>query len=204
MENKNFLNKDLLAAQVLLLDEMIEEKTSQISIMLENLKRFEGHSSGSKETSEKIGNYIKKQQADLKKMVEAQQLTPEIGKFIEAVLEATRSFVRATCSDVERLYFLKQGEALCTKSELDKLTELKSQSEKKIESLKNESAADIAEDAEQKEESQEVKEEEKSNPVSKTKEKKTRVRPDQDPTTRAGRAAMDIANRRKKYQKKSS
>jgi len=193
MNNEDILNKDQATAVASFLGGLIVEKTSQLTMMVENLKRVEAQVAGSKEISEKVGSYIKKQQLDAAKMVEKQQISPEVGKFFETAFEATRSFVRTTCSDVERLYFLRQGEMLCLKTEIDKLSELKSQHEQKVKDLEKK-VEPVAVEA-------------KSTNVEKStknkKEKAQRVRPDQDPSTRAGRAAMDIAERRRKYQKKS-
>jgi hypothetical protein len=195
MNNQDFFNKDQLTARVALLSEMIVEKTNNVNVSFESLKRIEGHSAGSKELSEKIGGYIKKQQSELTSLVSQQMLASDLAKFVETILEGTRTFVRAACSDVEKLYFSKQGELLCLQLEIEKLSTLKLQYEKQIDSLVK------AEEEKQKMESESVV----ASPMEEVKkEKPKKKRPDQDPDTRAGRAAIDIMERKRNYKKKSS
>ena len=192
MDNKN-ADKDFLANKIVVLQEMIVEKTSQFNEMVETIKRFEGHSSGSKDLSEKIGNHIKKQQADVVQLATQQKVAPDISKFIEIVLENVRTFVRQACGDVERFYFSKQGELLFLQQEIEKLMILKNDCEKKLNQQNS-----IA--VQQKIESDSAKASVAIETVEKSVKPK-RVRPDQDPTTRVGRAAIDIKERKLKTKK---
>lgn len=189
-------NKDILAAKVIFLQEMIAEKTEQFSSMLEALKRFEGHSTGSKDIVEKFTNYVKKQQADILELANQQKLNPEICNFIKTILEGTRTYVRLICGDVEKVYFSKQGELLFLQQEIEKLAQQKLALEAQMNKL---------EDNAKKQEEEEVKLEQPASSVETATErkKKKRIRPDLDPTTRVGRAAMDLTDRRRKNQKKS-
>ena len=192
MDNKN-ADKDFLANKIVVLQEMIVEKTSQFNEMVETIKRFEGHSSGSKDLSEKIGNHIKKQQADVVQLATQQKIAPDISKFIEIVLENVRTFVRQACGDVERFYFSKQGELLFLQQEIEKLMILKNDCEQKLNQQNS-----IA--VQQKIESDSAKVSVAIETVEKSVKPK-RVRPDQDPTTRVGRAAIDIKERKLKTKK---
>jgi len=192
MDNKNADN-DFLANKIVVLQEMIVEKTSQFNEMVETIKRFEGHSSGSKDLSEKIGNHIKKQQADVVQLATQQKIAPDISKFIEIVLENVRTFVRQACGDVERFYFSKQGELLFLQQEIEKLMILKNDCEQKLNQQNS-----IA--VQQKIESDSAKVSVAIETVEKSVKPK-RVRPDQDPTTRVGRAAIDIKERKLKTKK---
>ena len=192
MDNKN-ADKDFLANKIVVLQEMIVEKTSQFNEMVETIKRFEGHSSGSKDLSEKIGNHIKKQQADVVQLATQQKVAPDISKFIEIVLENVRTFVRQACGDVERFYFSKQGELLFLQQEIEKLMILKNDCEQKLNQQNS-----IA--VQQKIESDSAKASVAIETVEKSVKPK-RVRPDQDPTTRVGRAAIDIKERKLKTKK---
>lgn len=192
MDNKN-ADKDFLANKIVVLQEMIVEKTSQFNEMVETIKRFEGHSSGSKDLSEKIGNHIKKQQTDVVQLATQQKIAPDISKFIEIVLENVRTFVRQACGDVERFYFSKQGELLFLQQEIEKLMILKNDCEQKLNQQNS-----IA--VQQKIESDSAKVSVAIETVEKSVKPK-RVRPDQDPTTRVGRAAIDIKERKLKTKK---
>jgi len=195
MDNKNF-DKDFLANKLVVLQEMIVEKTSQFNEMVETIKRFEGHSSGSKDLSEKIGNHIKKQQADVVQLASQQKIAPDISKFVEIVLENIRTFVRQACGDVERLYFSKQGELLFLQQEIEKLVISKKKCEQSVKDLETPPEPHEVASSKIEENVASVPVEERQQPT-----KKKRVRPDQDPTTRAGRAAIDIAERKKRNKK---
>jgi len=196
MDNKN-VDKGFLTNKLVVLQEMIVEKTAQFNEMVESIKRFEGHSSGSKDLSEKIGNHIKKQQADLAQLAVQQKLAPDISKFVEMVLENVRTFVRQACGDIERLYFSKQGELLFLQQEIEKLVI----SKKKCEQLlrEQEASTEVQQDVNVvnnlHESTSHVAE------VKKTTKTKKRIRPDQDSSTRVGRAALDIKERKRKNKK---
>ena len=195
MDNKN-ADKDFLVNKIVVLQEMIVEKTSQFNEMVETIKRFEGHSSGSKDLSEKIGNHIKKQQADVVQLAAQQKIAPDISKFVEIVLENVRTFVRQACGDAERLYFSKQGELLFLQQEIEKLVILKKKCEQSVKDLETPSEPQEISSSKIEEDVASASVEEEQKPT-----KKKRVRPDQDPTTRAGRAAMDIAERKRRNKK---
>jgi hypothetical protein len=189
-------NRDYLVAKASFLQEMIAEKTEQFNLMFEALKRYEGHAAGSKDVVEKFSSYIKKQQVDIEGLAVQQKLAPEISNFVKAILDGAKTCVRSICGDVEKIYFSKQGELLFLQQEIEKLIQQKLTLET--------SAKELEEASKTSEES--VVEEVTSAPddgVLEKSKKKKRVRPDQDPTTRVGKAALDLASRRKKYQKKS-
>lgn len=195
-QEKDLNSRDYLVAKVSFLQEMIVEKTEQFNLMFEVLKRHEGHSAGSKDIVEKFSNYVKKQQADIEDLTTQQKLVPEISKFIKAILEGTKTCVRSICGDVEKVYFSKQGELLFLQQEVEKLVQQKLALETQIEELEEASKAS----------EQSVVEEITNQPgdgVVEKPRKKKRIRPDQDPTTRVGRASLDLVERRKKHQKKS-
>jgi hypothetical protein len=195
MDNKN-ADKDFLVNKIVVLQEIIVEKTSQFNELVETIKRFEGHSSGSKDLSEKIGNHIKKQQADVVQLAVQQKIAPDISKFIEIVLENVRTFVRQACGDVERLYFSKQGELLFLQQEIEKLVISKKKCEQSVKDLEIPPEPQAVASSKIEENVASVPVEERQQPT-----KKKRVRPDQDPTTRVGRAAIDIKERKRKNKK---
>lgn len=189
------LGKDTLATKIAFLQEMIVEKTEQFNSMIEALKRHEGHTAGSKDIVEKFSNYVKKQQVDVEDLAVQQKLAPEIASFVKAVLEGTKAYVRSICGDVEKVYFSKQGELLFFQQEIEKLIQQK---------LAFENLMKKPEETVEKQETEQEKQPDVSVEVADSApKKKKRVRPDQDPTTKVGRAAMDLVDRRRKNQKKS-
>jgi len=194
-EQEKNLDRHAIEVKATFLQELIVEKNEQFNSKMEALKRYEGHVTGSKDLLEKISNYIKKQQSDVEDLVVQQKLTPEISNFVKAILEGTKSFVRLTCGDVEKIYFSKQGELLFIQQEAEKFAQ-----------------QGLALDARIKQLDEVVKKQEESvlaqevasavDEITDKPKKKQRIRPDQDPTTKVGRAAMDLAERRRKNQKK--
>ena len=212
MNQSELIDKDVLLKRILFLQEIISEKIIQFNELIESIKRHEGHSIGSKELIEKVSDHIKKQQVVVGDMVSQQQTTLEISNFINIILENVKLFVNAVCGDAEKLYFFKQGELMFLKQEIEKLNKLKLEYEQKVEVLDkerlnkeescvNDSATDTLKENTKKSKEASI---EGSTPVDGENKLKKRIRPDQDPNTRAGRAALDLVARRKKHEKKLS
>jgi len=176
-EEKSFDLKTL-ASRIQVISEMVEAKTSQLSTLSENLKRVDGYVLGSKESIEKVEKYLKQQKNELKELTAQGKMSKEISSFLENVLNAILSFIKSIPLDAERLFFSKQGETAFLKQDIEKLTFLKKN---------HESAVKNAEKEEPKKETKEIKEEEPQ-----------RVRPDKNPHTKIGQAAIDIAERKRK------
>ena len=187
MSEQKTLTKEQVIDRIAFLSEMITLKTNQLNALVENLKRFDGYSTGSKEIAEKVELHIKKQQVEVAGLVQQQQIAPGIGELIGRVLLSTGQFVKNTCSDAEKLFYSKQGEVLNFKSEVESLLNLKGKYENYVAQL------------EQKEKVEEVTLVQEVVEQQKTK----KVRPDKDPTTKIGRAAMDVMERKKKSRAKS-
>jgi len=205
MNQSELMDKDILLKRILFLQEIISEKIIQFNELVESIKRHEGHSIGSKELIEKISNHIKKQQVSLEDMTAQQKITLEISNFVSTILENVKLFVNTVCGDTERLYFFKQGELMFLKQEIEKLNKLKLEYERSIQVLekerlsKDESCVNDSAAATLKEDSIEG-----LSPSTGVKKLKKKMRPDQDPDTRIGRAAIDLAERRKKFKKTNS
>lgn len=205
MNQSELMDKDILLKRILFLQEIISEKIIQFNELVESIKRHEGHSIGSKELIEKISNHIKKQQVSLEDMTAQQKITLEISNFVSTILENVKLFVNTVCGDTERLYFFKQGELMFLKQEIEKLNKLKLEYERSIEVLekerlsKDESCVSDSVTVTLKEDSIEG-----LSPSTGVKKLKKKMRPDQDPDTRIGRSAIDLAERRKKFKKTNS
>lgn len=191
------MNEKALKERFNLIEEIVVEKINAFNELFEKLKKLEANLEGSKTLSEKVNNHIKSQQSELAVLVNQNQISGDVSKFIVNILENTRNFLRSASGDVERLYFTKQGELIYLQKEIDNLGKLKSTYEEKLNSLEKEKS-DKKPDVEQKD----VAEISQENVATPLKKKQKRVRPDQDPTTKAGRAAMDLAARRKAVREK--
>jgi hypothetical protein len=176
-----------LASRSKLLEELIVDKKTQLNSLVESLKRLEGYTVGSKELTEKIGKHVKQKKKELAELVSQQKLSKDISDFVETALNNVVNFSKNESLESDRLFYSKQGEIIFLRQDLEKLIVSKTNHDSAIKTRLEEA---------KKEETKQ--EETKKEEVQKQKEQTTRVRPDKDPTTRAGRAALDIAERRKK------
>ena len=83
-KNKEFLSTISIRAK--LLNEMAEDKKTQLEASIENLKRLEGYNVGSKDSATKLETYLNQQKLELVQLVSQQKLSQEIGQFIEKLL----------------------------------------------------------------------------------------------------------------------
>ncbi|NBP01825.1 MAG: hypothetical protein EBU90_17150 [Proteobacteria bacterium] len=171
-----------LASRSKLLEELIIDKKTQLNSLVESLKRLEGYTVGSKELTEKIGKHVKQKKKELAELVSQQKLSKDISDFVETVLNNVVNFSKNESLESDRLFYSKQGEIVFLRQDLEKLVASKTNHDSAIKTRLEEAK----------------KEETQQQDATVTKERSTRVRPDKDPTTRAGRAALDIAERRKK------
>ena len=206
MDHKETSDILVLRTREALVSEMLLEKTAQLSVALDNLKRFEGYSQGAKDIVEKASDQMKAQKLELQSLVSQQKLHLEVAALIELALDNTRNTLRVTSSDFEKLFFSKQGEIVYLKQEIERLNVLKQTCELQAETAELELKKDESESktAVVVDDNTSKPEIEKSDLVVKKRRTKSRVRPDKDPKTRIGRAAIDVTERKKKYKTSSA
>jgi len=170
----------MVSARVKLFVELINDKNSQLNTMIENLKRLDGYALGSKESIDKIEKHIKQQKSELASLVEQNKIPKEVATLIESVLNNMMLFAKNVSLDAERLFYSKQGEMVFLKSDIEKLVKLKASHESALSKK------------------QEEKAQQEKTVVPETKENKQKTRPDKNPNTKIGKAAIDIAERKKK------
>lgn len=181
----NEFDQKALLSRINILLELIESKTSQLNLATENFKRIDGYALGCKESNEKIKNHISSKNQELRMLLNQGKLSKEIFSFLENVLNGVALFAKSIESEAERLFYSKQGEMVFLKEDIDKLIKLKNTHEQ---SLKNQEL----------EKQQKELEKQQKEPAEQQKEESTkRIRPDKNPNTRIGRAALDLAKRRK-------
>ena len=180
-----------LASRSKLLEELITDKKTQLNSLVESLKRLEGYTVGSKELTEKLGKHVKQQKKELAELVAQEKISKDFSDFVETVLNNVVIFSKNESLESDRLFYSKQGEIVFLRQDLEKLIVSKTNHDSAIKTRLEEAKKEEAK-------KEEAKKEEAKQEVQKPKEQTTRIRPDKDPTTRAGRAALDIAERRKK------
>lgn len=181
MSEQQTFDPKTLATRIEILSEIVETKTSQLNNLIEGLKRLDGYVLGSKESVEKIEKHIKQQKNELKELASQGKVSKEIFSFLDSVFNSMISFVKSVSLDAERLFFSKQGETVFLKQDIEKMVVLKKNHEVALKATeKNELKKEV-----------EVKEEIQ------------KIRPDKNPNTKIGRAAIDIAERKKKAKESS-
>lgn len=172
-------NKDFtmaVNARVKLFLELINDKNNQLNAMVENIKRLDGYVLGSKESVDKIEKHIKQQKVELNQLVSQNKLPKEVATLIDSALNSTLIFAKNICLDAERLFFSKQGEIVFLKQDIEKLNALKANHEGALSNAKKQ---------------EQVQEKQQPTPIEK-------VRPDKNPNTKIGKAAIDIMERKKR------
>ena len=170
-KNKEFLSTISIRAK--LLNEMAEDKKTQLEASIENLKRLEGYNVGSKDSATKLETYLNQQKLELVQLVSQQKLSQEIGQFIEKLLNNISMVSKNSSMDAERLFYTKQGEMLQLKNDLEKLLTIKNNHDSALLKASKDEEKEILQTAQ-------------------------KVRPDQDPKTKIGKAAIDLKERKKK------
>jgi len=184
-DQKDFIST--LTTRARLLTELIGDKTTSLNSMIENIKRLDGYVLGSKESIAKVEEHIKKQKKELVELLTQKKIPQEVANLIDGVLRSTSAFAKNVAMDAERLFYSKQGEMIFLKQDIEKLSSVKAN---------HESA--LANAQKQQEEKAETKQETTAKADEPVQEKKQPVRPDKNPNTKIGKAAMDIMERKKK------
>lgn len=166
-----------------LLGEIASEKSKQISAMVDVLKKLDGYALGTKESIEKVEKQVLGQKSDIAKLVVEKKITPETAAFIDAILSSIVKFSKSVTKDSEKLFFAKQGELSFAQQEVEKYAALKKSHDDAVASAEKELQRESEKTADEHEKKQ---------------EKQIKIRPDKDPTTKVGRAAIDIAERKKR------
>lgn len=179
-------------AKIELLEDLITENSKIIDLMIENIKKLDSYAGGSRESADKVIKFVEAQKSEFLKIIEKEnindikQLTNLVMLLLNSVLEQTRKIAK----EAENLYFAKQGELLFAKQGLDKLKNLKKNYRDSLNENKPKQENDVNKEKEQTQSSQDA-------PTS-------RIRPDKNPNTRVGKAALNLAERRKKYKNKNA
>jgi len=184
-DQKDFIST--LTTRARLLTELIGDKTTSLNSMIENIKRLDGYVLGSKESIAKVEEHVKKQKKELVELLTQKKIPQEVANLIDGVLRSTSAFAKNVAMDAERLFYSKQGEMIFLKQDIEKLSSIKANHESAL--------TNVQKQQEEKTETKQATPVKADEPVQ---EKKQPVRPDKNPNTKIGRAAMDIMERKKK------
>lgn len=179
-----------LKTKLSLLNDLIENKTNAVNAHIENLKKLEGYSFAGREITAKFNSYLTQQTSEIQALAASQKISQEIASVALTILENFKKIVKETEEESMKIFFVKQGETLAENQDLTNLLSIKKSLHDEIEKSTLQPLVSQAVEAIVEGEAKETK--------------KKRVRPDKDLTTRVGRAALDLAERRKKHKKTSA
>jgi hypothetical protein len=169
--------QDILRAKISLLEELIKQKISQANALKDSLKPIEAFSTATKEMSKKIEEIITPKKQESLDLLSKAKMTGESYRFLIEILDQLTGLIRHSKLDTEKMLLSKQYELNFISQEYSKLKE---QYEKLLAELNKPEQSASAEK------------------VEKTEEVKAEfVRPDQNPNTRIGKAAIDLQQRKK-------
>jgi hypothetical protein len=179
-----------LKTKLSLLNNLIESKTNAVNAHIENLKKLEGYSFAGREITAKFNSYLTQQASEIQALAVSQKISQEIASVALTILENFKKIVKETEEESMKIFFVKQGETLAENQDLTNLLSIKKTLNDEIEKSALQPVVTQAVEAIVEGEVKETK--------------KKRVRPDKDLTTRVGRSALDLAERRKKHKKTSA
>jgi hypothetical protein len=205
MENNKKIES--LSHDVEFLDQLISSMIEEFKTLEASLKQIEGFSFGCKETSDKFENYILKHKAEILNLEKEGKIHQAVGSLLNVAANNSLNFIKERAKEADKLHHIRLGEILGIKNRTTKLSVLIDSKKSEIEKLRVEDETTENVTAE----SMEVTREEPS--VSQPVEvpnitedspsvEESKIRPDKNPHSRTGQAAMDLMQRRKKSKEK--
>lgn len=181
-----------LKEKISFLDELIQDRQKELELLTKEVHRVDDYSQGSRDAVQKIEAHIVTQKKDILELRAKQQLNLDAFNFIDGLLNATLAMVKKLNLENEKFSLTKKVEHASKNAEIVKLNSKKVGYASKIdEIIVPLPIPPLPPQAYAQEISVEIK------------KKNRKFRPDKDPNTKAGRASLDLAERRKKAKKKA-
>jgi hypothetical protein len=173
------MSTELLSERIKLFDELLKQKITQATSLKESLKPVDAFNAATKELCNKVDEIIKPKKLEMLDLLSSEKLSGETYRYFFNIFESILSLTRGSKLDTEKMLFSKQQELNFLANEYTKLKEL----QEKVIAEVNKKQIDLIE----------------IEPQNKIKDSTQAeyVRPDQNPNTRIGKAAMDIQARKK-------
>ncbi len=210
-------NSDSFKNKLEIIDSFIKTTTDELRLLEENIKKIEGFSFGAKDLADKFKGHVTKTQTEIISLLNEQKITQPIANLLNSSLLGSLKFVKDGAIEADRIFYVRQGEILGIKSRIKKLISLDSLTKEELikaeqeENILTEVAILPEEEVSKTENSftNETKEleyfhesREEDEVVAAEFPEETaedvKVRPDKNTKTKIGRAAIDLAERRKK------
>jgi hypothetical protein len=218
---------EALSQKVELLAGLVVATIEEYSAFESNIKQLEGFAFGVNETSSKFRGYIDRHKAEVAGLEKQGKISAGVVSLMNSAADNVLKFVKENAKDADKLHYVRQGEILALKNKAKNLKAQHDAAKVELEQLQAEvetEALALAElesqkkavvDAENQverviepesidvvwEEPVAVEEKEEDSHL---KKKKSKVRPDKNPRTKVGKAALDLVERRRKATEESS
>jgi hypothetical protein len=174
------MNAEVQKLKIQTFEQILEKKNQQMTTLKEQLKIAEALNYGVKNVSKKVEEVVSPKKSQVFQFLLEGKISPEVYKSIIDSFEAIESITKSSATDSEKILYTRQCEVnflnqdmTSTKTELSQNLSILSDLEKSIEAQPVEEAP-----------------------------KKEYIRPDKNPKTKIGRAAMDLAERKRAWKEK--
>lgn len=158
------------------LEELMKNKVAQANALKDSMRPIEAYGASTKELCKKINEIIQPKKIESLEMLSKGKVHGEAYKYLSEILSAISSVTESAEQDAEKIHFAKQQELNFIINEYTKLKEIHGKMVSELNKTMIES---------------QVEEKQAQDP-----QQTVYVRPDQNPNTKLGRAAMDLQKRR--------
>lgn len=166
-------NIEFQKLKVQTIEQFIERKNNQLTLLREGLKIAEALNYGIKNVSKKIDDIVLPKKPDVFQLLMDSKVSPDTYKMISDMMGAIESTLKSSSQDAEKILYTRQCEINFLQNDI---AQLKTELESAISSL-----AELEKIPE---------------PAIKEEKKTEYIRPDKNPNTRIGKAALDLAARK--------
>ena len=166
-------NIEFQKLKVQTIEQFIERKNNQLTLLREGLKIAEALNYGIKNVSKKIDDIVLPKKPDVFQLLMDGKVSPDTYKMISDMMGAIESTLKSSSQDAEKILYTRQCEINFLQNDI---AQLKTELENAISSLT---------------ELEKIPE-----PATKEEKKTEYIRPDKNPNTRIGKAALDLAARK--------
>lgn len=169
---------DNISIRIEFLNELKSSAAADLRSLEETIKRVEGFSFGCKDVAEKFEKFVAKNQSEYAALATEGKLHQSVVNLMSNNSTAFLSFIKENAIEAEKMLCIRRGELMSLKARIQSFDINLEGMQKKLlelEAAKNAPPAGFSEALQ---------------------EHPQRVRPDQDETTRIGKAAADLKRRR--------
>jgi hypothetical protein len=172
-------NIELQKSKVQTIEQILERKNGQLTALKDGLKIAEALNYGIKNVSKKIDDIVSPKTPEIFQLLLDSKISPSIYKVISDILSSIESSLRSSGQDAEKILYTRQCEINFLQTDITQ--------------LKTELAGALSVLSDLEKEPETLVKEEKNHEY---------IRPDKNPNTRSGRAALDLAARKAAWKEK--